>query len=171
MGRVSISTGLFPRKSTFRQRCRRRCTHIDAAGAPQVVHLPDPDDFDVLRLSKLSQGHRNGGVSIQSQEDPGDSASKQCFLQLLHSDDFLMVPKLGELVVTRRTPYIHGIHTNQYYTRFSEKVNVFLLKNPLFLAPSQEPRMCKMTTRYSRSMHGFPGTYSQLHIAIFVLQI
>ena len=57
-----------------------------------------------------------------------------------------MVPKLSELVVTRRTPYIHGIHTNQYYTPFSEKVNVFLLKNPLFLSPVQGLAMCRMST-------------------------
>ena len=116
-----------------RQRCRCRRADFDVAGAPQVVHFPDPVKIDTLFLSKLSQGHRNGGVRIQGQVDPGDSASKQRFLQLLHSDDFLMVPKLRKLVVAHRTPYIHGIHTNQYYTRFSEKVNVFLLKNPLFL--------------------------------------
>ena len=128
------------------QRCRCRRTHIDVAGAPQVVHFPDPDNFGAAPLSKLSQGHRNGRIRIQGQIHPCDSATKQRFAKLLHSDDFLMVPKLGELVVTRRTPYIHGIHTNQYYTRFSEKVNVFLLKNPLFLHSFKGLPMCKKTT-------------------------
>ena len=154
-----------------RQRCRCRRADFDVAGAPQVVHFPDPVDFDTVCLSKLSQGHRDGRVRIQGQVDPCDSALEQLLSKLLHSDDQFMVPKLCKFAGTRRTPYIHGIHTNQYYTRFSEKVNVFLLKNPLFLNPTKGPRMCKMTTRYSRSMHGFPGTYSQLHIAIFVLQI
>ena len=166
MGRVSISTGLFPKKSTFRQRCRRRCTHIDVAGAPQVVHLPDPDNFDSTGLSELSQGHRNGGVGILGKIHPGDSASKQLLFQLLHSDDFSMVPKLGELVVTRGTPYIHGIHTNQYYTCFFEKVNVFLLKNPLFLAPRNGCRMCTMSTRRRQSMHTSPEDYSESQIAV-----
>ena len=81
-----------------------------------------------------------------------------------------MVPKLGELVVTRRTPYIHGIHTNQYYTPFSEKVNVFLLKNPLFLDRPKGRCMCKMTTRYSGSMHGFPAPYSERQITNYKTQ-
>jgi hypothetical protein len=119
---------LFPKKSVLRgQRCCCRRTHIDVAGAPQVVHFPDPVNFDTVCLSELSQGHRNGGVRILGQVDPCDSAPKQRFAKLLHSDDFLMVPKLGELVVTRRTPYKHGIHTNQYYTPFYKKVNNLLL--------------------------------------------
>ena len=128
-----------------RQRCRCRRAHIDAAGAPQVVHFPDPDDLGAALLSKLSQGHRYGGVRILGEIHPADSAALKLLLQLLHSDDFFMVPKLGELVVTRRTPYIHGIHTNQYYTRFCEKVNFFLLKNTLFLTPLRGPRMCIMS--------------------------
>jgi hypothetical protein len=72
--------------------------------------------------------------------------------------------------VTRRTPYIHGIHTNQYYTQFREKVNVFLLKNPLFLNPGKGCCMCKMTTRRHGSMHGFPAGYSELQIADCELQ-
>jgi hypothetical protein len=137
---------LFPKKSILcGQRCRCRRANIDVAGAPQVVHFPDPDDLGAAPLSKLSQGHRYGGVRILGEIHPGDSAALKLLLQLLHSDDFFMVPKLGELVVTRRTPYKHGIHTNQYYTPFYKKVNFFLQKNPLFLTPFQGLGMCRMS--------------------------
>ena len=128
------------------QRCRCRRTHINIAGAPQVVHLPDPVNFGAALTSKLSQGHCNGGVRILGQVDPCDSAPKQRLAKLLHSDELFMVPKLSEVVGTRRTPYIHGVHTNQYYTRFPEKVNDFLLKRMLFLNPFMGLSMCKTTT-------------------------
>ena len=167
MGRGSISSGSFPRKSNFRQRCRRRCTHIDIAGAPQGVHLPDPDNFGAAALSQRSQGHRNGGVCIQGQVDPCDSALEQLLSKLLHSDDQIMVPKLCKFAGTRRTPYIHGIHTNQYYTRFYKKVNDFLLKNTLFLTPLWGAVLCRMSTGNSVSgiqenipFPSLPGTLS-----------
>ena len=146
-----------------RQRCRCRRADLDVAGAPQVVHFPDPVNFDTTYLSKLSQRHRDGRVRIQGQVDPGDTAAKQCFFQLLHSDDFLMVPKLRKLVVAHRTPYIHGIHTNQYYTRFYEKVNFFLRKNPLFLTTISGLGMCKKSTArpggYSAPKPGFHSQF------------
>ena len=86
---------------------------------------------------------------------------KQCFAKLLPSDDFLMVPKLGEFVVTRRTPYKHGIHTNQYYTHFSEKVNNFLQKIPLFLTLFQRVCMCKKAI-----VHSVPDQAKCIHSGV-----
>jgi hypothetical protein len=78
----------------------------------------------------------------------------------------LMVPKLRKLVVAHRTPYIHGIHTNQYYTRFYEKVNFFLRKNPLFLNPSGAFRMCRMSRPSTCSMHTFRRTIRNYKLRI-----
>ena len=114
------------------QRCRCRRAHVDAAGAPQVGHFRDPDVRNPASRALSGQGVRYRGICIPGEKHPAYAAAIKRFAKLLGSDQNSMVTKILQAVVARRSPFNQSIHTNQYYTLFTEKVKVFLSQNPLF---------------------------------------
>ena len=93
------------------------------SGAPQVCHIGDPGDLDLIFPAQLRQGLSERGVGVFRQIYPGGFSGTDSFLQLLGADGQGIPGNVGQIAAFRYFTFLLPIHTRLYYTHFPKKVN------------------------------------------------
>ena len=102
---------------------RRRCAHLNSAGAAQIRHGANPGNLDIVSLAKGLQGAGKAGIGIFCQKNTPGTAGADCLAQLLAAHDQLSAAEIGQFAAVRYSTIVFPIHTDTYYTQYFEKVN------------------------------------------------
>ena len=91
-------------------RCRR-CAHINAAGAAQILHTADPDKPDIFLPAQLRNWSRHGRVGVFCQENDARFPLLEGLAQLLVSHNDMVPGQILQIAALMYFTYFLHIHT------------------------------------------------------------